>query len=235
MTQNRSSAVMQQRSEANDSLDDFPTPCWATRAVMGIVARFGRDLGEMTVREPCANRGHMLRPLMEAFGDVHAFDVHDYGLGLPVRDFLFPDHLTSVDWTFMNPPFRLAEEFIMRAIATSREGVVVIARIAFLEGEDRFADLFAKHRPSHVLQFIERVVMLKGRMIRSGDPDPSKDKPKKKASTATAYCAVIFRPDPAEYTVFDWIPKCRRKLELDGDYPDTPNGLARLTWQGSKP
>lgn len=33
MSQNCSSAVMQQRSEPRDSLDDFPTPPWATRAL----------------------------------------------------------------------------------------------------------------------------------------------------------------------------------------------------------
>jgi hypothetical protein len=33
VSQNRSSAVMQQRSEPHDSLDDFPTPPWATRAL----------------------------------------------------------------------------------------------------------------------------------------------------------------------------------------------------------
>ena len=31
--QNTSSSVMQQRSEPQDSLDDFPTPPWATRAL----------------------------------------------------------------------------------------------------------------------------------------------------------------------------------------------------------
>ena len=31
--QNTSHAVMAQRSEAKDSLDDFPTPPWATRAL----------------------------------------------------------------------------------------------------------------------------------------------------------------------------------------------------------
>lgn len=30
--QNRSSAVMQQRAEPHNSLDDFPTPPWATKA-----------------------------------------------------------------------------------------------------------------------------------------------------------------------------------------------------------
>lgn len=34
MTQNTSHAVMAQRVEAHDSLDDFPTPPWATRALL---------------------------------------------------------------------------------------------------------------------------------------------------------------------------------------------------------
>lgn len=34
MAQNTSSAVMAQRSEPHDSLDDFPTPPWATRALI---------------------------------------------------------------------------------------------------------------------------------------------------------------------------------------------------------
>ena len=44
MTQNRSHAVMQQRHEAHDSLDDFPTPPWATRALMECV--LGCNLGQ---------------------------------------------------------------------------------------------------------------------------------------------------------------------------------------------
>ena len=34
MVQNISHAVMAQRHEAKDSLDDFPTPPWATRALL---------------------------------------------------------------------------------------------------------------------------------------------------------------------------------------------------------
>ena len=35
--QNTSHAVMSQRTEAKDSPDDFPTPPWATRALMEYV------------------------------------------------------------------------------------------------------------------------------------------------------------------------------------------------------
>ena len=41
MSQNRSSAVMAQRKEPPDSLDFFPTPPWATRALCERLASEG--------------------------------------------------------------------------------------------------------------------------------------------------------------------------------------------------
>lgn len=234
MSQNRSSAVMQQRSEPHDSLDDFPTPPWATRALCRFIAQYSsRRLADMSVREPCANRGHMVRPLREYFGGVLASDVHDYGAGFPLQDYLFgpPSMLSRTDWTFLNPPFKLAEEFIDRALALSDEGVVVIARSAFLEGEGRYERIFSRTPPSYVLQFSERVVMLKGRLVRSGDRDPTDENPDKKAGTATAYCALVWYKRHSYGTspkLFDWIGPCRRELEVEGDYPADPRGLAVL-------
>lgn len=202
MGANRSSAVMQQRVEPHDSLDDFPTPPWATRA---LCERLG-DLSGLICREPAANRGHMVRPLLEYFSAVAASDVHDYGAGFPVVDYLFGADPATMDWTITNPPFRLATQFIQRAIRTSRKGVAVIVRSAFLEGQARHAELFSVHRPRLVLQFCERVVMHKGRLAPEG-------------STATAYAWIVFGPVPAPFTEFDWIAPCRARLEHPGDYP----------------
>lgn len=228
---NTSSAVRQQRSEPHDSLDDFPTPPWAVRALLNYIAGYSSErLGELTAREPCANRGHMLRVMLEYFAQVDAADVHDYGLGLPIRDFLFPGDVPMVDWTVLNAPFRLAEQFITTALDTSRKGVAVIARSAFLEGENRYERLFAKRRPSVVLQFVERVPMLKGRLVRKGEVDPMAAKPGAKAGTATAYSAVIWFADrQSNSTMFDFIPPCRLSLEREGDYPDPVDGLATLS------
>jgi len=203
MSQNTSSAVMQQRQEARDALDDFPTPPWATRALL---ERLGH-LGGLTCREPAANRGHMVRPLREVFGQVDAFDVHDYGAGFAVRDYLGWDPVDVVDWTITNPPFRLAEQFIGQALNTSRRGVAVIVRSAFLEGVARHDRLFSVQPPTHVLQFAERVVMHRGRLAPEG-------------STATAYCWLVWRRGVAEGpTRLEWIAPCRKRLERPGDYP----------------
>lgn len=200
MTQNLSSAVMQQRSEPHDSLDDFPTPPWATRALCErlVISR------QSTCREPAANRGHMVRPLREYFGSVEASDIHDYGVGFPVQDYLFGPPPPMVDWTITNPPFRLAEQFIHRALATSWLGVAVIVRSAFLESVGRYVNLFSKVPPTQVLQFTERVVMHKGKLSEKG-------------STATAYCWIVWKKGTVG-TEFRWISPCRKRLERPSDY-----------------
>jgi len=204
MSQNRSSAVMQQRTEAHDSLDDFPTPPWATRALCEFLIAKGYSLSLLSCREPAANRGHMVAPLTEYFGVVRASDVHDYGAGFPVRDYLFPGPLAMVDFTITNPPFRLAEQFIERAAATSSMGFAVIVRSAFLEGQGRHERLFSRNPPSFVLQFTERVVMHKGRLAPEG-------------STATAYAWLVWIDGEAP-TQMRWIAPCRKKLERAADY-----------------
>lgn len=206
MTQNRSTAVMQRRVEAHDSLDDFPTPPWATRALCDFLESEGFDLSEMSCREPAANRGHMVAPLTEFFASVDASDVHDYGAGFPQRDYLYPGEMSVVDMTITNPPFRLAEQFIERATATSSIGFAMIVRAAFLEGQGRFERLFSKNPPSFVLQFTERVVMHKGRLAPEG-------------STATAYAWLVWL-DGGYPTQLRWIAPCRKRLERATDYPE---------------
>lgn len=206
MSQNRSTAVMQRRVEAHDSLDDFPTPPWATRALCEwLVHQASQPLDLKACREPAANRGHMVKPLREYFASVEAADQHDYGVGFPIRDYLFGPQPDDVDWTITNPPFRLAEQFIERALATSRMGVAMLVRAAFLESVGRYERLFSQTPPSYVLQFTERVVMHKGRLAPEG-------------STATAYAWLVWMNDPN--TRLRWIAPCRKRLERAEDYAE---------------
>lgn len=234
MTQNRSSAVMQQRTEPHHSLDDFPTPPWATRAALYMLG-LTRQPGFRSVREPCANRGHMVRPLREVFSQVEAADIFDYGAGFAQADYLFGPPPPMVNWTFANPPFRLAEQFIRRALDTSSDGVAIFVRSAFTEGASRYQKLFRKFRPNAVMQFTERVVIHKGRLPNPNKPEPVIDRktgvtklhPKtgeilmRKPSSATAYCWIIWtKKEVSSDTLFAWIPPCREKLERPGDYPE---------------
>lgn len=214
--QNVSTAVMQRRVEPHKSLDDFPTQPWAVRALCRWLAADGHKLGDMDVREPAANRGHMARPLGEFFRSVAASDIFDYGVGYPVSDYLFGPDPEPIDWTITNPPFRLAQAFIARALASSTCGVAMIVRSAFLEGAARYRELFAVIPPTQVLQFTDRVVMLQGRLVRTGATDP---KTGNKASSATAYSWLVWdRGARSGRTGFDWIQPCRKVLERDEDY-----------------
>lgn len=210
MSQNRSSAVMQQRSEPHHSLDDFPTPPWATRALLEHLTGklWWPHLDQASVREPAANRGHMVKPLAEYFARVEASDIHDYGAGFPVQDYLFGPLPPRTDWTITNPPFRLAEQFVARALECSKD-VAMIVRSAFLEGVGRHKTLFQVHPPCMVLQFTERVVMHKGKLAPMG-------------STATAYCWIVWSAGHRGMTAFDWIAPCRRQLERSSDYEVAP-------------
>lgn len=200
-----STAVVQRRLESSDSLDDFPTPPWATRALCEHLTERNIIYKAMSCREPAANRGYMARTLEEYFHSVEASDIYDYGAGYPIKDYLDYDH-EHVDWTITNPPFILAQEFLERAFATSDLGVAVILRIAFLEGKKRYENLFKYRPPSRVLQFVERVPMVKGRY----DPD---------VSSATAYAWFVWQADWEGPTLLEWIPPCKDRLvRPDKDY-----------------
>lgn len=203
--QNKSSAVMAQRHEPADSLDYFPTPPWATRALCEWLVKERVNVAGMGVWEPACGEGHMARALGEYFFSVFASDVHDYGFDTQI-DFLWPSDRTA-NWIITNPPFNLAAQFARVANARSLNGTALLVRTAFLEGVARHNELFSVNPPSHVLQFTERVPMHKGRLVKNG-------------STATAYCWVVWRKGNWIHagTRFEWIAPCRKRLERAEDY-----------------
>jgi hypothetical protein len=148
----------------------------------------------------------MAKPLVEYFAKVDAADAFHYGFA-PVRDFLtYPYEARSHDWVITNPPFRLAEEFVERALIVARKGVAILARTVFLESVGRYENIFSRRPPSIFAQFTERVPMVKGRLDR-------------KASTATGYAWFVWEKDArATHPRLMWVPPCRRDLEMAADY-----------------
>ena len=197
---------MAQRVEAKDSLDNFPTPPWATRALLEYVIADAGPFRRMSCLEPACGAGHMARPLKEYFGKVKASDIHAYGHGT-VADFLAaPLETASVDWVITNPPFRLAEDFIQRSLIAARHGVAILARTVFLESIGRYREIFDQTPPSKFAQFTERVPMVKGRLDA-------------KASTATGYAWFVWEKNARTLPPrLMWVPPCRKKLERPGDY-----------------
>lgn len=203
--QNTSHAVMAQRTEPKDSPDDFPTPPWATRGLIEYIIEDKISLSEQSCLEPACGAGHMAKVLKEYFKEVRAADAYHYGYG-PVRDFLtYPYEMDAVDWVVTNPPFRLAEEFVLRALNVARRGVAILARSVFLESVGRYEGIFYNNPPTKFAQFVERVPMVRGRLD-------------KKATTATGYAWLVWEKPAQSSPRLMWVPPCRRQLERPGDY-----------------
>lgn len=198
-----SHAVMAQRKEPGDSLDNFPTPPWATRALLEQIIS-GYRLSEESCLEPACGAGHMAKVQNEYFRSVKASDIYPYGYG-SVRDFLTENTPEPVDWVITNPPFKLAEKFILKGLEVASVGVAMLTRTVFLESIGRYERLFEKTPPTIVAQFCERVPMVKGRLDA-------------KASTATGYAWVVWEKPQASVTKLKWITPCRKSLERKDDY-----------------
>jgi hypothetical protein len=108
----------------------------------------------------------------------------------------------------------------------------MFVRGAFTEGDERYHALFAPQvRPSYIVSYCERVVLLKARVIRAGALDPfnydAETLQPKPAASATAYSLVIWLPGQHD-TRHRWIPKSRLELERPGDYPAYEDQWATL-------
>jgi hypothetical protein len=197
-------AVMAQRTEPPDSLDDFPTPPWSTRALFSHVIG-ARPLWE-SVWEPACGRGLMSEVLTEHFaGQVYASDVHDYGHGYAVGSFLGEGADRAAcpfqpDWVITNPPFNLAQDFLQRGLAEARIGVALLLRLAWLESQKRWQGIYSVTPPHTVAIFVERVPMHRGRW----EPD---------GVTMTAYAWFVWQASAGAQreSRLIWIPPGQRK------------------------
>ena len=195
----KSTAVMARRKEPTDSLDFFPTPPWATRALVKCV--FEWDVSNDIAWEPAAGEGHMAEVLRESFRRVIGSDVHDYGKGYTVGSFV-GEGLDVIgdqcaDWIITNPPFNLAGQFLQRALRDARKGVAMLLRTSWLEGGERYREIFHGMSPSIVAVFSERVPMVAKRW----DPD---------ASSATSYAWFVWLHPLTGHTRLMWIPPGQR-------------------------
>jgi hypothetical protein len=191
-----------------DDLNYFPTPTWAVRAFLAHVLG-DVDCSKLTAAEPaCGGAGSLARALDERFDFVVTGDVHDYGTGHIVEDFLSPgwSPYAGVDWIITNPPFVLAEQFIHRALELARCGVAMFVRTSFLEGQGRHRDLYSVAPPNVVAIYAERVALVKGRLDQH-------------ASTATSYCWLVWRKDARGTSGVVWIPPCRKQFDRADDWP----------------
>ena len=202
-------AIAHNRVEPGNSLDFFPTPPWATRALVEHVLphldRRDKHCRLQRAWEPACGEGHMAEVLREYFRDVLATDIADYGYGDDTGDFLAAARpAPGFDWIITNPPFNKSADFVLHSLGLAGTGVAMFVRLAWLESADRYERIFRDHPPSCVAIFAERVPLHKGRWESDG-------------STMTAYIWLVWIHGMAPRAPF-WIPPgCRARLSKADD------------------
>jgi hypothetical protein len=205
---NGARSIMAARVEQRDSLDFFPTPPWASRALVErVLPHIGVSLTPTTTVWECAcGEGHMSEVLAE-YSTVIASDVHGYRPEQTVRDFLDTAiQAPRIDWIITNPPFGdRTTQFILRGFEVARFGMAMFVRSQWaVEGIKRYQQIFRDHPPTCFAPFVERVPLCKGKW----DPD---------GSTATAYAWLVWMRGKKPMPPFYIPPGCRKALTRPSD------------------
>ena len=143
-----------------DGPDFYPTPAWATFALIDN-ERFDGDIWECA----CGD-GAMASVLEETSSAVESSDLYDRGFGEVGHNFLTTTRRRQNIIT--NPPFHSAEGFIASALECAERKFALLLRLAFLEGGNRARTIFTVRPPSRVWVFSERITFYPKGTKRAG-------------------------------------------------------------------
>ena len=143
-----------------DGPDYFPTPEWATYALLD------NEPFEGAIWEPACGDGSMARVLEQSGHSVEASDLFDRGYGQSGIDFLAAEKIA--DNIVTNPPYNVAEGFVHAGLSKSRRKLALLLRLAFLEGGNRQRTIFSETAPTSVWVFSERITFYPAGAVRRG-------------------------------------------------------------------
>ena len=114
------------RSADLDGVDFYPTPAWATYALIE------NEWFEGDIWECACGDGSMTEVLARTGMRVVSSDLYDRGFGEPDHDFLTSNRRAANIIT--NPPFHSAEGFVAQCLKLAEAKFALRLRLAFLEG-----------------------------------------------------------------------------------------------------
>lgn len=163
--------------------DFFPTPAWATHALIDN-ERFSGDIWESA----CGN-GAMADVLETTGQEVVSSDLYDRGYGESGVDFLTPKYRAANIIT--NPPYNAAEGFVRSGLQAADRKFALLLRLAFLEGANRQRTIFTDAPPTRVWVFSERITFYPAGAVQKG-------------TGTTAYAWFVWDKDAAGGTELKW-------------------------------
>ena len=156
------------KNKEREALDYYATP---TAEVYNILNHLQIDFSNSSILEPCVGGGHMARGIEnyiteKDYQDIKLIcsDIKDRGFVSPNweitygLDFFSDDYPDDkADWIIMNPPYSVIEPFVIRSLEIAEKGVIMLARLQFLEGEGRFEKILKETPPNEVWIYVDRV------------------------------------------------------------------------------
>jgi hypothetical protein len=166
-----------------DGPDFFPTPAWATHALIDN-EKFDGEIWESA----CGN-GAMSEVLQQATRKVRSSDLYDRGFGEAGVDFL--NATRGADNIVTNPPYNAAEGFVRVGTKLAKRKFALLLRLAFLEGSNRANTIYSLCPPSRVWVFSERITFYPAGAVQQG-------------SGTTAYAWFVWDKDAPNGTELKW-------------------------------
>lgn len=166
-----------------DGPDFFPTPAWATYALIDN-EQFEGDIWESA----CGN-GAMSDVLEQTGQRVASSDLHDRGYGEAGVDFLISNRRAANIVT--NPPYNAAEGFVRAGLHKADRKFALLLRLAFLEGANRQRTIFTSTPPARVWVFSERITFYPAGAVQKG-------------TGTTAYAWFVWDRDAPGLTEMKW-------------------------------
>ncbi|MEJ7934732.1 hypothetical protein WG907_10740 [Sphingobium sp. AN558] len=164
--------------------DFFPTPAWATHALVDN-EDFRGDIWESA----CGD-GAMSKVLEQTGNKVISSDLFDRGYGESDHDFL--DTWRHAPNIVTNPPYNAAEGFVRTGIEKAGSKFALLLRLAFLEGANRQRTIFTDCPPARVWVFSERITFYPAGAIQKG-------------TGTTAYAWFVWDKDALGGTELKWL------------------------------
>jgi hypothetical protein len=167
-----------------DGPDFFPTPAWATHALIDN-EEFEGEIWE------CACGDGAMSDVLETTGNkVISSDLINRGYGEGDHDFL-------VSWRrapniVTNPPYNAAEGFVRSGLERAEKKFALLLRLAFLEGTNRQRTIFTDAPPSRVWVFSERITFYPAGAMQKG-------------TGTTAYAWFVWDKDALGSTELKWL------------------------------
>jgi hypothetical protein len=170
--------------------DFFPTPAWATHALID------NEQFEGNIWESACGDGAMSEVLKQTGCHVISSDLVDRGYGEGGLDFLTSERVA--DNIVTNPPYNAAEGFVEKGLSASRKKFALLLRLAFLEGANRQHSIFNENPPARVWVFSERITFYPAGAVQKG-------------SGTTAYAWFVWERGNTQTTHLKWLPTGYKK------------------------